>query len=223
MFPFWTIADFIETKVLLCFIFLTPVLYQAAIHPEQYSNTLPKSALKTLHEKIHSVTTVAAAVLGDSSKFPEDWLFSYRWGKGSRGKKGGKEENNVLPNGEKIIHITVGGRTSAVVESRQKKIRGSGEEEEEEVKKPAKKKGTVKEVKDPPKKSAKEKESPATKKSAKVVKAEETTPKKKRVSTKVEEEVEEEAVTPKKRRISGKAANGTPKSTPTQKSSRGKA
>jgi formamidopyrimidine-DNA glycosylase len=168
------------------------------------------------------VATVAAAVLGDSSKFPEDWLFSYRWGKGTRGKKGGKEENNVLPNGEKIIHITVGGRTSAVVESRQKKIRGSGEEEKEEVKKPAKKKGAVKEEKEAPKKSAKGKESPATKKSAKVVKAEETTPKKRRVSAKAEDEVEDE-VTPKKRRVSGKASNGTPQSTPTRKSSRSKA
>ena len=38
----------------------------------------------------------------------------YRW---SKGKTGG----NTLPNGEKIIFLTVGGRTSAVVPSVQKK------------------------------------------------------------------------------------------------------
>lgn len=170
------------------------------------------------------MTTVAAAVLGDSSKFPKDWLFSYRWGKGTRGKKGGKGENNVLPNGEKIIHITVGGRTSAVVESRQKKIRANGEEEDEVEKKPVKKKGAVKDEEGKAsKKLVKGKESPATKKADKVVEEEEATPKKRRSTAKVEEEVKEEEATPKKRRVGGKAANGTPKSTPTRQSSRSKA
>lgn len=41
-------------------------------------------------------------------------LSRYRWDKG-------KKASNVLPNGEKIVHLTVGGRTSAVVPSRQKK------------------------------------------------------------------------------------------------------
>lgn len=38
----------------------------------------------------------------------------YRWGKG-------KKDQNKLPNGEKIVFIKVGGRTSAVVPSVQKK------------------------------------------------------------------------------------------------------
>jgi formamidopyrimidine-DNA glycosylase len=38
----------------------------------------------------------------------------HRWNKG-------KKDANVLPNGEKIIHLKVGGRTSAVVPSVQKK------------------------------------------------------------------------------------------------------
>jgi formamidopyrimidine-DNA glycosylase len=54
-------------------------------------------------------------LLAESSQFPEEWLFKHRWGKGKRIKK--KE----LPNGEKIVYITVGGRTSAVVPSVQKK------------------------------------------------------------------------------------------------------
>jgi formamidopyrimidine-DNA glycosylase len=92
------------------------------------------------------VTTTAVAVLGDAEQFPPDWLFSYRWGKGAgtRGSRG-KGERNVLPTGEKITHVTVGGRTSAVVESRQKKIRG--EEEETAGKKgKARGKGTRKET-----------------------------------------------------------------------------
>lgn len=54
-------------------------------------------------------------LLSDSSKFPEEWLFKHRWGKGK------KDQKKELPNGEKIVYITVGGRTSAVVPSLQKK------------------------------------------------------------------------------------------------------
>lgn len=54
-------------------------------------------------------------LLADSEKFPEKWLFNHRWGKGK------KNQPSVLPNGEKIVFLTVGGRTSAVVPSVQKK------------------------------------------------------------------------------------------------------
>jgi len=206
---------------------LITVLYQACIHPEQYSHTLPKSALKVLYEKIHSVTTEAASVLGDSSKFPDDWLFSYRWGKSrTRGKKGGKEENNVLPNGEIIKHITVGGRTSAVVESRQKKIRGNGEGGEVEEEEPSgKKKRRVKEEdeKATSKMSAKGKVIPAAKKTPQFIKEEQSVPKRRPVSSRVDKDVEEEKLPTKKQRVSGRAIKGTSNSTPTRKSSRSKA
>lgn len=54
-------------------------------------------------------------LLADSEKFPEDWLFKHRWGKGK------KNQASVLPNGNKIVFLTVGGRTSAVVPAVQKK------------------------------------------------------------------------------------------------------
>jgi formamidopyrimidine-DNA glycosylase len=54
-------------------------------------------------------------VLAESEKFPEHWLFKHRWGKGKKNKP------SALPNGEKIVFLTVGGRTSAVVPSVQKK------------------------------------------------------------------------------------------------------
>jgi formamidopyrimidine-DNA glycosylase len=90
------------------------VLYQARIHPEQYSNTLSNSQIKDLHDALVNVCTIACDTLADSSQFPEDWLMKHRWNKG-------KKNANVLPNGEKIIHLKVGGRTSAVVPSVQKK------------------------------------------------------------------------------------------------------
>lgn len=90
------------------------VLYQAKIHPEQYSNTFSDEQLDRLHDSLIGVCTTACETLADSSRFPENWLMRYRWNKG-------KKENARLPNGEKITHITVGGRTSAIVPSVQKK------------------------------------------------------------------------------------------------------
>lgn len=90
------------------------VLYQARIHPEQYSNTFTDSQIKDLHGALIGVCTTAVETLADSKQFPEDWIMKYRWDKG-------KKDSNVLPNGEKIVHLKVGGRTSAIVPSRQKK------------------------------------------------------------------------------------------------------
>ena len=64
---------------------------------------------------MHYVCDTSVDVLADSEKFPEHWLFKHRWGKGK------KNQPSVLPNGEKIVFLTVGGRTSAVVPSVQKK------------------------------------------------------------------------------------------------------
>ena len=53
--------------------------------------------------------------LADSSKFPKEWLFKYRWAKGK------KDAEMKLADGTKFVYLTVGGRTSAVVPSVQKK------------------------------------------------------------------------------------------------------
>lgn len=91
------------------------ILYHAKIHPEQYSNTLSGEQIKELNSSIHYVCDTSVDLLADSEKFPEHWLFKHRWGKGK------KNQPSVLPNGEKIVFLTVGGRTSAVVPSVQKK------------------------------------------------------------------------------------------------------
>lgn len=90
------------------------VLYHAKIHPEQYSDSLKETQLDQLHKSLHHICGIAVETLADSSKFPDSWLMRHRWGKG-------KEKTHKLPNGAKIIFLTVGGRTSAVVPSVQKK------------------------------------------------------------------------------------------------------
>jgi formamidopyrimidine-DNA glycosylase len=108
------------------------VLYQARLHPEQYSNTFAPEQVQRLHDSIVSICTTACETLADSAQFPETWLMKYRWDKGKKGA-----DANVLPNGEKIVHLKVGGRTSAIVPSVQKKTAAvagdvdGGEEEEE--------------------------------------------------------------------------------------------
>ena len=90
-------------------------MYDAKIHPEQYSNTLTPAQTKQLHKSIHYICSFAVDNLADSSKFPEEWLFKHRWGKGK------KDSSTTLPNGSKFVYLTVGGRTSCVVPSVQKK------------------------------------------------------------------------------------------------------
>ncbi|CAD0082933.1 unnamed protein product [Aureobasidium vineae] len=90
------------------------ILYQARIHPEQYSYTFSSAQTAALHKAMMDVCGTAVGVLADSSQFPETWLMRYRWDKG-------KKDKNVLPNGDKIVHLKVGGRTSAIVPRVQKK------------------------------------------------------------------------------------------------------
>lgn len=91
------------------------IMYQAKLHPEQYCDDFDDADISTLYKAIKYVCETAVEKLGDSDEFPEDWLFKHRWGKGK------KDSATTLPNGDKIIHITVGGRTTCVVPSVQKK------------------------------------------------------------------------------------------------------
>ncbi|BGO97582.1 hypothetical protein RTG_01507 [Rhodotorula toruloides ATCC 204091] len=95
------------------------ILYQSAIHPSLPSTYLslpsPSALLSTLHTQIQAVVNTAVAVDADAEKFPKDWLFKFRWGKGKRKKEG---DEFALPDGSTstISFVTVGGRTSAVVD-----------------------------------------------------------------------------------------------------------
>ncbi|KAH8880294.1 hypothetical protein GQ53DRAFT_755270 [Thozetella sp. PMI_491] len=91
------------------------IMYQAKLHPEQYSDDFDDHDITTLFKAICYVCDTAVEKLGDSDEFPDDWLFHHRWGKGK------KDAASTLPSGEKLTFITVGGRTSCVVPSVQKK------------------------------------------------------------------------------------------------------
>lgn len=109
-------------------------MYNARLHPEQYSDTFSDAQLSQLHKSVMYVCKTAVDTLADSEQFPDEWLFKHRW---SKGKKDVKME---LPNGAKITFLTVGGRTSCVVPSVQKKtgaVAGDVKAEDEEDK-PAK-------------------------------------------------------------------------------------
>ncbi|KAK0707547.1 Formamidopyrimidine-DNA glycosylase N-terminal domain-containing protein [Lasiosphaeris hirsuta] len=123
------------------------VLFQAKLHPEQYCNEFSDEQITKLYGAILYVCQLAVDKLGDSDQFPKDWVFHYRWGKGTKGP-------GHLPSGEKLAFLTVGGRTSCYAPGLQKKTGSvvSGVKEEvadsdQEVskpKKPSKSKATAK-------------------------------------------------------------------------------
>ena len=111
----WNFPKIVNVRESMLTLHRDEILYHARIHPEQYCNTLNEDQMRELHKAIHYVCSTALDVLADSEKFPEHWLFKHRWGKGK------KNQPAVLPNGERITFLTVGGRTSAVVPSLQRK------------------------------------------------------------------------------------------------------
>ncbi|CAK7223022.1 hypothetical protein SCUCBS95973_005033 [Sporothrix curviconia] len=94
------------------------VLFHARLHPEQYCDEFSEAQMKKLYQSIRYVCRTAVDLLGDSDRFPADWLFQHRWGKGSKGSVA------QLPNGEKLSFLTVGGRTSCFAPALQKKSGG---------------------------------------------------------------------------------------------------
>ncbi|KAF8533150.1 ATFPG-1/ATFPG-2/ATMMH-1/ATMMH-2/FPG-1/FPG-2 [Trichophaea hybrida] len=93
------------------------ILYHARLHPECYTHNLEESHISDLHKALCFITKTAVETDADSSKFPKNWLFLHRWGKGKKGEK-----VNKLPTGEKVEFLTVGGRTSAYIRGLQRKV-----------------------------------------------------------------------------------------------------
>jgi len=94
------------------------MLYRAKIHPEVRASELNEEAMRSLRKAMFDVTKVAVENEADSGRFPSDWLFHHRWG---------KNQNAKMPNGEKISFCEVGGRTTAFVATRQKKMVNTSE------------------------------------------------------------------------------------------------
>ncbi|KZT67651.1 hypothetical protein DAEQUDRAFT_728891 [Daedalea quercina L-15889] len=89
------------------------ILYHARVHPEERCSVLNDEQLRALYKHTPEVCRVAVELNADDTRFPEDWLFKHRWGKGKKGKN----RELKLPDGKPatIKWITVGGRTSAYV------------------------------------------------------------------------------------------------------------
>ncbi|XP_030971519.1 formamidopyrimidine-DNA glycosylase isoform X3 [Quercus lobata] len=113
------------------------VLYQARIHPLQSSASMSKENCATLHKCIKEVIQYAVRVDADSSRFPLEWIFHFRWDK-KPGKKAievgadssqfpknwifhsREKKSGAFVDGKKIDFINAGGRTTAYVPELQK-------------------------------------------------------------------------------------------------------
>ena len=87
------------------------VLYQARLDPRRRANALSPDEERALHRSLRDVIRRAVAVDADKERFPRGWLFHVRWG-----KQAGAE----TAAGEPVEFLTVAGRTTAWVPSRQR-------------------------------------------------------------------------------------------------------
>ncbi len=85
------------------------VLYQARLDPRRSVDSLDDAEIRRLRSKLAHVITVAVKADADADRYPKSWLFHHRWEKGRR-----------TAAGEAIEHVTVAGRTTAWVPSRQR-------------------------------------------------------------------------------------------------------
>lgn len=87
------------------------VLYQAGIDPRRPASALDRAAVARLRARLLAIVRRAVAVGADDRRFPRGWLFHDRWG---------REEGARTARGERIVHLTIGGRTTAFVPARQR-------------------------------------------------------------------------------------------------------
>jgi formamidopyrimidine-DNA glycosylase len=86
------------------------VLYQAGLDPRRRADTLSFEEIRRMRAKLRDIVRRAVAVDGDNRRFPKTWLFHRRWGKAKDAR---------TSRGEPIEHLTVAGRTTAWVPTRQ--------------------------------------------------------------------------------------------------------
>ena len=181
------------------------ILYQSGIHPETIACKLSEMKLERFLGAMKYVIFKACEVDACSVHFPSDWLFHYRWSKGKSDADGNKLQ---MPNGARIVFETVGGRTSAIVPSVQKK--GGQEEGSVET---VEKRGAKKAVEKPNKKpqvnsDAKRKVKVAAKQPVKIKEGVKKRPVAKRIETKEEQIDAKKVVTRSKKKSSGQVADG---------------
>jgi formamidopyrimidine-DNA glycosylase len=87
------------------------VLYQARLDPRRRARSLTDPEIARLRAALRRVMDTSVRRSDDSDRYPRGWLFHRRWGRNPRA---------VTITGERIRHITVGGRTTAWVPTRQR-------------------------------------------------------------------------------------------------------
>lgn len=87
------------------------VLYQARIDPRRRADSLDDGEAKLVRRKLEAIVKRAVAVDADKKRFPRTWLFHRRWG---------RDEEARTARGDRIVHVTIGGRTTAWVPALQR-------------------------------------------------------------------------------------------------------
>ena len=86
------------------------VLYQAHLDPRRNVDSLTSDEVRAMHRCLARIIRTAVRVNATKRRFPKDWLFHTRWG---------RDADATTSDGEPIEHLTVAGRTTAWVPTRQ--------------------------------------------------------------------------------------------------------
>ena len=87
------------------------VLFQAGIDPRRRASSLSDAEARRLRARLGAIVERAVHANADDSLYPRTWLFHRRWG---------KQDDARTTRGERIEHVTIGGRTTAWVPARQR-------------------------------------------------------------------------------------------------------
>ncbi len=85
-------------------------LFQAGIDPRRRASALTEAEARRLRARLSAIVKRAVAANADDGLYPRTWLFHRRWG---------KRDDVRTTRGERIEHVTIGGRTTAWVPRRQ--------------------------------------------------------------------------------------------------------
>jgi formamidopyrimidine-DNA glycosylase len=86
-------------------------LFQARVDPRRPASSLVAAEVTRLRTRLLAIVRLAVAVGADDARFPRGWLFHHRWGRDAEAR---------TARGERIVHATIGGRTTAWVPTRQR-------------------------------------------------------------------------------------------------------
>ena len=87
------------------------MLFQAGIDPRRRASSLTDAEARRLRSRLGAIVKRAVDANADDSLYPRTWLFHRRWG---------KQDAVRTTRGERIEHVTIGGRTTAWVPARQR-------------------------------------------------------------------------------------------------------